>query len=66
MLDAPCFLCYKYIRFLGQAVKTSPSHGENKGSIPLGTAQLSVYCRELFLFVKLQTEAHLMQKRSFI
>ena len=27
------------IWFLGQAVKTSPSHGENSGSIPLGTAK---------------------------
>ena len=25
--------------FPGQAVKTSPSHGENRGSIPLGTAE---------------------------
>ena len=25
-------------RSIGQAVKTSPSHGENKGSIPLSTA----------------------------
>ena len=24
--------------FVGQAVKTSPSHGENRGSIPLRTA----------------------------
>ena len=26
----------------GQAVKTSPSHGENRGSIPLGTAKKAV------------------------
>ena len=30
-----------FVRFLGQAVKTSPSHGENRGSIPLGTATVS-------------------------
>ena len=27
---------------IGQAVKTSPSHGENRGSIPLGTAKKAV------------------------
>ena len=26
---------FLYIRLVGQAVKTSPSHGENRGSIPL-------------------------------
>ena len=30
---------YNRQRFLGQAVKTSPSHGENEGSIPSGTAK---------------------------
>ena len=25
--------------FVGQAAKTSPSHGENRGSIPLRTAK---------------------------
>ncbi len=32
-------LYYNRARFVGQAVKTSPSHGENRGSIPLRTAR---------------------------
>ena len=31
-------LWYHKSRSIGQAAKTSPSHGENKGSIPLSTA----------------------------
>ena len=30
------------MRSVGQAAKTSPSHGENRGSIPLGTAKKAV------------------------
>ncbi len=30
---------YKHLWFVGQAAKTSPSHGENRGSIPLRTAK---------------------------
>ena len=35
-------------RFLGQAVKTPPSHGGNRGSIPLGTAMKPPYMRRFF------------------
>ena len=30
-----------FLWLIGQAVKTSPSHGENRGSIPLRTAKRS-------------------------
>ena len=41
----------KTIWFLGQAVKTSPSHGENSGSIPLGTAKKTPDIRCLFYLI---------------
>ena len=31
---------HKYIRLRGQAVKTSPFHGGNTGSIPVGVSQI--------------------------
>ena len=34
---------------IGQAVKTSPSHGENRGSIPLSTAEKLLVIQELFV-----------------
>ena len=34
---------------IGQAVKTSPSHGENRGSIPLSTAGKLLEIQKLFL-----------------
>ena len=34
---------------LGQAAKTSPSHGENRGSIPLSTAEKLLVIQELFV-----------------
>ena len=50
-----CFkLCYikqvVKIRFVGQAAKTSPSHGENRGSIPLRTAIKVLGNQGFFLF----------------
>ena len=33
----------KTIWSVGQAAKTSPSHGENRGSIPLQTATVYIY-----------------------
>lgn len=43
------------IWFVGQAAKTSPSHGENRGSIPLRTAlkALKTLFLELFVIKKL-------------
>ena len=36
-IDKMNIICYSiYIRLLGQAVKTSPFHGGNTGSIPVG------------------------------
>ena len=36
---SPDIVYYKRVRFVGQEAKTSPSHGENRGSIPLRTAE---------------------------
>ena len=41
-------LCYHSSRSIGQAAKTSPSHGENKGSIPLSTAGRTSRCSAFF------------------
>ena len=35
-IQVPQMRCLKWL--IGQAVKTSPSHGENRGSIPLSAA----------------------------
>lgn len=35
MLDEAWGVCYYNTRFVGQAVKTPPSHGGNTGSIPV-------------------------------
>ena len=40
-----------FIWFHGQAVKTSPSHGENRGSIPLGTVHTR--SEKISFFVKI-------------
>ena len=32
----------RFLWLIGQAVKTSPSHGENRGSIPLSAALLKI------------------------
>ena len=37
-----------FLWLIGQAVKTSPSHGENRGSIPLSTAEKLLVIQELF------------------
>ena len=44
------------MRSVGQAAKTSPSHGENRGSIPLGTAETAVLLenKAAFFFASLQ------------
>ena len=42
-------VCYSNKRFVGQAVKTPPSHGGNTGSIPVRTAQ-GFLKREIFFF----------------
>ena len=39
MLDEAWGVCYYNTRFVGQAVKTPPSHGGNTGSIPVRTAK---------------------------
>ena len=36
---SPDIVYYKRVRFVGQEAKTSPSHGENRGSIPLRTVE---------------------------
>ena len=38
----PLYYASTVFWLIGQAVKTSPSHGENRGSIPLGTAKKAV------------------------
>ena len=38
-----------FLWLIGQAVKTSPSHGENRGSIPLSTAEKLLVIQELFV-----------------
>ena len=40
MLDEVLAPCYYNTRFVGQAVKTPPSHGGNTGSIPVRTATI--------------------------
>ena len=40
MLDEAWGVCYYNTRFVGQAVKTPPSHGGNTGSIPVRTATI--------------------------
>ena len=40
MLDEAWGACYYNTRFVGQAVKTPPSHGGNTGSIPVRTAEV--------------------------
>ncbi len=40
MLDEVKGVCYYNTRFVGQAVKTPPSHGGNTGSIPVRTATI--------------------------
>ena len=49
MLDEAWGVCYYNTRFVGQAVKTPPSHGGNTGSIPVRTAELSIQCLYRFL-----------------
>ena len=56
-------MCYNSKRFWlwphGQAVKTSPSHGENWGSIPHGATKRrrQVSCLSSFLFMKARQRA---------
>ena len=50
---------YDFMRLLGQAVKTSPFHGGNTGSIPVGvinSQNAAVIVTDAFLVVKRFTE----------
>ena len=47
-------VCYSNKRFVGQAVKTPPSHGGNTGSIPVRTVQ-GFLEREIFFLFKRKT-----------
>ena len=37
------FLCKRQIWLHGQAVKTSPFHGDNTGSIPVGVTEYKIF-----------------------
>ena len=50
MLDEAWGVCYYNTRFVGQAVKTPPSHGGNSGSNPGRTTRSSQFICGLFLF----------------
>ena len=41
-------ILFYIIRFVGQEAKTSPSHGENRGSIPLRTVLKRSLCGSVF------------------
>ena len=55
---------------IGQAVKTSPSHGENRGSIPLSTAEKPLSFKGFFVsidknrFVKGQEVCYTKKRKS--
>ena len=56
MLDEAWGVCYYNTRFVGQAVKTPPSHGGNTGSIPVRTAEVLTRLGKNFLFYERNTQ----------
>ena len=54
-------LWYHKSRSIGQAAKTSPSHGENKGSIPLSTA--AEHFGVLLFFTRIESRSRMRSIR---